>query len=358
MISTRILNKTIRELHEISGTDFLLSDRKGRILVRTADDLEPDQADIRKFMDSASESQALTEVSAFKIPDADSPDYILLSRGDQAALFGQIAVSELRNLLEASGERTDQNHFIQNVLLDNLRPLDIRNEARRLRIREDLPRMVFLIETSEDDNELARQTLRAIYTASRGSDFITHLDLSHLAVVRELSSGDPGPAALKTAHTLSDMLNTEAMISVRIACGSPVSTLTELSGSCREAQLALEIGRIFYPDRRIISYDRLGIGRLIHQLPESLCRQFLRESFPPGAIEELTDEDLSTVRIFLNNNLNISETARQLYTHRNTLVYRLEKLEKLTGLDIRRFEDAMTFHIALMVREYMKSRQD
>ena len=356
MISTRILSKTLQELSSICHTDFALLGRAGQPLFATSPELSVDPSAIDAFLQSAADEMTLADIFVYRISDRDRTEYILLAHGGDAGLFGRIASSEIHNLIEASGEKTDQSHFIQHLLLDDLLPLDIRNEARRLRIREDVPRVVFLIETDEEDNEMALQTLRALITAPRGSDFITPLDMAHIAVVKEFSSSSLAASALKTANTLSDMLNTEAMISVRVAYGEPVNSLTALSHSCKEAHLALEVGRIFYPDRRIISCDRLGIGRLIYQLPTALCERFLRETFPDGVFDELTEEDMATIRTFFANSLNISETARQLFIHRNTLVYRLEKLEKVTGLDIRKFDDAMTFKLAMMVSEYLHSQ--
>ena len=118
--------------------------------------------------------------------------------------------------------------------------------------------------------------------------------------------------------------------------------------------MALEVAKIFYPMKRTIEYGNLGVGRLIYQLPVDLCQLFVKEIFGDNIPEEIDEEILSTVSKFFENNLNVSETSRQLYIHRNTLIYRIEKLQKATGLDVRVFDDALTLKIALMVVNYMK----
>lgn len=175
-----------------------------------------------------------------------------------------------------------------------------------------------------------------------------------MILVRALQTTDDYPQLEQFARELVDTLNMEAMVSVRIAYGTIIEELKDVSKSYKEADMALEVGRVFYVDRSILAYNELGIGRLIHQLPSSLCEMFLNEVFAGNTDTQFEDEELITVYTFFNNNLNISETARQLYVHRNTLVYRLEKIQKKTGLDVRVFEDALTFKIAMMVSDHMK----
>ena len=117
--------------------------------------------------------------------------------------------------------------------------------------------------------------------------------------------------------------------------------------------MALDVGKIFYSHKKVIAYGNLGIGRLIYQLPLPLCKMFIKEIFDDKTPDDFDEETLTTINKFFENNLNVSETSRQLYIHRNTLVYRLDKLQKSTGLDLRVFEDAITFKIALMVVKYM-----
>ncbi|MGN0362035.1 MAG: PucR family transcriptional regulator [Bilifractor sp.] len=351
MINSRILSKTIKELQDITGTTLTLFGKNGDIITGDKTRAEKENP-VQDLIHSAADSMTIGNVTYLKVYDDDMPIYYLASQGGpNPEMTGRIAVSELQNLLSLSHDRMDKNHFIQNVLLDNLLAPDIHSEAKKLKIRENISRMVYLIETTDKDTDLAMQTLKAMY--STASDvYLASVDASHIAVVSELVRSEDAP---KMAHTLADMLNAEAMIQVRISYGLPTNLLDHLSQSYKEAQLAIEVGRIFYPDLHVISYGNLGIGRLIFQLPHSLCELFLQETFDHDVFAELDEEALTTIRQFFNNNLNISETARQLYIHRNTLVYRIEKLQKTTGLDIRKFDEAMTFKIAMMVNNYLKN---
>ena len=195
--------------------------------------------------------------------------------------------------------------------------------------------------------------MRGLY-ATGMKDFVTAVDERHVILVKALENTDDYQTLNRIAHEIVDTLNMEAMVGVRVAYGTIVEELKDVSRSYKEADLALQVGRVFYVEKNILAYDELGIGRLIHQLPPSLCEMFLKEVFENGPEEKFEEEELTTVYTFFDNNLNISETARQLYVHRNTLVYRLEKIQKKTGLDVRVFDDALTFKIAMMVADHMK----
>jgi len=185
-------------------------------------------------------------------------------------------------------------------------------------------------------------------------DFITAVDEKNIILVKEVKGTETYDELDKTAEVIIDMLNTEAMSAAHIAYGTIVNDIREVSRSYKEAKMALDVGKIFYSDKNVVAYNRLGIGRLIYQLPMPLCQMFIKEIFDGKSPDEFDEETLSTINKFFENSLNVSETSRQLYIHRNTLVYRLDKLQKSTGLDLRIFDDAITFKIALMVVKYMK----
>ena len=232
--------------------------------------------------------------------------------------------------------------------------MDIYNQADKMGIATDQKRLVYVIEKKNEGEDLIIETLRGLY-ASRRKNFVTAVDDHHVILVKALEQSEGYEDAQQIARVITDTLNMEAMASVRVAYGTIVQELKEVPRSYQEAQVALEVGRVFYAERGILAYDELGIGRLIHQLPRSLCEMFLKEVFHGGAADIFEEEELTTVYTFFDNNLNISETSRQLYIHRNTLVYRLEKIQKKTGLDVRVFDEAMTFKIAMMVAEHMKN---
>ena len=212
---------------------------------------------------------------------------------------------------------------------------------------------MFIIETKTEKDTNALETVRTLFS-SKTKDFITAVDEKNIILVKEIKPSETYEDMRKTAKVIVDMLNTEAMSSVNVAYGTIVNEIKEVSRSYKEAKLALDVGKIFYSDRKIIAYSNLGIGRLIYQLPLPLCKMFIKEIFDGKSPDEFDEETLTTINKFFENSLNVSETSRQLYLHRNTLVYRLDKLQKSTGLDLRVFEDAITFKIALMVVKYMK----
>ena len=286
--------------------------------------------------------------------DNQNVEYILISKGssDDAYMIGKVAVCEIQNLIIAYKERLDKNNFIQNLLLDNLLLVDVYNRAKKLRIDTDVRRVVFMVETKMEKDISAQETVKSLF-ASRPKDFITAVDEKSIIIVKELKDTDTFEDMNQTARMLVDMLNAEAMSQVRVSYGNPVNEIKSVSRSYKEAKMALEVGKIFYADKNVVPYNNLGIGRLIYQLPIPLCEMFMTEVFGENLPDTFDEETLTTINKFFENNLNVSETSRQLYVHRNTLVYRLEKLEKSTGLDIRKFDDALTFKIAMMVVSYM-----
>ncbi len=268
-------------------------------------------------------------------------------------MVGKLAAFQIQNLLVAYKERFDKDNFIKNLLLDNLLLVDIYNRAKKLHIDTDVKRVVYIIETHNEKDVNALETVRSLF-ASKTKDFITAVDEKNIILVKEVRQGESYAELDKTANMILDMLNTEAMTKVRVAYGTVINDIKEVSRSYKEAKMALDVGKIFYASKNVIAYSNLGIGRLIYQLPIPLCKMFIREVFDGKSPDEFDEETLTTINKFFENSLNVSETSRQLYIHRNTLVYRLDKLQKSTGLDLRVFEDAITFKIALMVAKYMK----
>ena len=282
-------------------------------------------------------------------------EYILVAHGDDEDTYmvGKLAAFQIQNLIVAYKERFDKDSFIKNLLLDNLLLVDIYNRAKKLHIDTDVKRVVYIIETHNEKDVNALETVRSLF-ASKTKDFITAVDEKNIILVKEVRQGESYAELDKTANMILDMLNTEAMTKVRVAYGTVINDIKEVSRSYKEAKMALDVGKIFYASKNVIAYSNLGIGRLIYQLPIPLCKMFIREVFDGKSPDEFDEETLTTINKFFENSLNVSETSRQLYIHRNTLVYRLDKLQKSTGLDLRVFEDAITFKIALMVVKYMK----
>ena len=305
-------------------------------------------------MNSTADSQVVAGYHYLKVFDDGETAYVVIciDKNDEYT-FAKIAVSQIQNLIIAYKERFDKNNFFQNLILDNLLLVDIYNRAKKLRIENDIPRVVYIVEAKYDKENGAMEMLKSLYYPQAG-DYVTAVDEQNIILVKQLDQGKANEDIAAIANTIVAMMNTEAMLKVNVSYGSVVTELKDVSKSYKEAKMALDVGKIFYAEKEVIAYNTLGIGRLIYQLPVNLCKMFIDEIFGKGVLEELDEETLITVNMFLENNLNVSETARQLFVHRNTLLYRLEKLQKSTGLDIRIFEDALTLKIALMVVSYMK----
>lgn len=354
MISNQILQNTIDGIKSITKVDLCVCDTDGKTLASTMGEIEISEETILNFAVSPADSQVVSGYQFFKVFDEHQLEYVLLTRSsnDDMYMIGKIAAFQIQNLLIAYKERFDKDNFIKNLLLDNLLLVDIYNRAKKLHIETSARRVVFVIETKNEKDTNALETVRSLFSG-RVRDFITAVDEKNIILVREVKAGETYADLDKTAQVVVDMLNTEAMSQVHVAYGTIVNELKEVSRSYKEAKMALDVGKIFYSDKNVVAYSNLGIGRLIYQLPIPLCRMFIKEIFEGKSPDDFDEETLTTINKFFENSLNVSETSRQLYIHRNTLVYRLDKLQKGTGLDLRVFEDAITFKIALMVVKYM-----
>lgn len=355
MLSNQTIQSSIDELRSITKIDLCVMDITGTVAASTMEKVEISAELIQEFAESAADSQVVNGYYLFKVMEEEDLMYLVLSRGSEDAyMVGKIAVSQLRQLMTAYKEKLDRDSFLQNLILDNLLLVDIYNRAKKLHIPAEGDRAVFLIETAADDDTEIMELLRELFIVYNG-DYLTAVEEKNIILIKALAAGEGYQELKAIADMIVDMVNAEAMVNVKVSYGTIVHELKDVSKSFKEAKMALEVGRIFYAERDVIAYHALGIGRLIYQLPESLCRIFIQEIFGRDEIpEEIDEEILATVQKFFENSLNISETSRQLYVHRNTLVYRIEKVQKATGLDMRVFEDALTFNIALMVVNYLK----
>ncbi len=360
MISNQILQSTIDGLKNIIRRELSIAEREGKIVATT----EPEKlnsiienADI--FITSPAENQLVQGYQYFKVFDNGRPEYIVMINGEdeEAYRVGKITAFQIQSLLVAYRERYDGDNFIKNLLLDNLLLVDIYSRAKKLRIENNARRIVFLIETNIDREMSVIEIVRNIFPTKQ-KDFVTAVDEKSIILVKEIKDRDGKDEIDGIANKIYDTLCSEAMANTYIAIGTPVEDLKNVSSSYKEAKMALEVGKIFEEAKHVVNYDQLGIGRLIYQLPSNLCKMFINEVLHNISIDQFDEETLVTVNKFFENNLNVSETSRQLYIHRNTLVYRLDKLQKMTGLDLRNFDDAIIFKIMLMVSKYMRYREN
>lgn len=355
MVSNQILQNTLDGITAITRVDLCVFDAEGKMLCSTFDETKEYEQAVVLFSESLADNQEMQGCQFFKVCDDGRLEYILLAKGNSNDVYmvGKMATFQIQSLLVAYKERFDRDNFIKNLLLDNLLLVDIYNRSKKLHIEAQAKRVVFIIETKHEKDINALETVRNMFS-EKTRDFITAVDEKNIIIVREVKPNEDYDSLIKTAQTILDMLNMEAMSQVFISIGTIVNDIKEVSKSYKEAKMALDVGKIFYSGQNVIAYSNLGIGRIIYQLPIPVCKTFIKEIFDDKSPDDFDEETLSTINKFFENSLNVSETSRQLYIHRNTLVYRLDKLEKSTGLDIRKFDDAITFKIALMVVKYMK----
>jgi carbohydrate diacid regulator len=332
-----------------------VTDAEGKTIASTMSTSVNYQSQVREFVKSSADSQEIQGSQFFKIYDEQTLEYIVIcaSNGDNSYLVGKMAAFQIQSLAVAYKERFDKDNFIKNLLLDNLLLVDIYGYAKRLHIPLDASRVVILIDnTRNKDMDILSIVKEAMLAEKR--DFVSAVDEKNVVVIKEIQ-GDNAQKEIDVAIAgLHKLLAKENAKNIRISYGTVVNEIKDVSRSYKEAKMALDVGGIFFEDRNVVAYSELGIGRLIYQLPIPLCKMFIKEIFDNVNPEEFDEETITTIKKFFENSLNVSETSRQLFIHRNTLVYRLDKIQKTTGLDLRVFEDAITFRIALMVVKYMK----
>lgn len=355
----RNLQKCMEDWKQISGLDFCLLSEDNSVFVATGERRIPSAGKLEDFRNGDALCTANASCCLYKVMDRDELLYILIvwGSGESTSTIGELAVCQIRSLIEAYSEKNDKNAFMQKLLLGSYSEVEAFNRAKKLHISSSCQRAVFLVETRQAGDEHALTMIRNIFSA-RTHDFITSVDDKGIIIVRELVSTETYENLEATAHMLVDMLGAEAMTQAWVAYSNVANGLRDLANAYKEARMALEIGKIFYSERNVFGYRKLGIGRLIYQLPEEVCEMFIEEIFYGESLDVIDGETLNIIRTFFENNLNLSETSRQLYVHRNTLVYRFEKIQKRFGLDLRSFEDALTFKIAMLVSGYLRYRSN
>jgi len=284
-------------------------------------------------------------------------EYIVFIEGEdknaeKIATLLAVSLSNIKNLYD---EKYDKSSFIKNIILDNILPSDIYIKSKELRFNAEETRVVFLIKFHSKSDVLSFDMVQNIFP-DKNKDYVISTGEQDIVLVKEIKPNTDIREIEKIAKSIADTLNSEFYVKVSIGIGTVVDNIKDLARSYKEAQVALEVGKVFDTEKNILSFENLGIGRLIYQLPTTLCEMFLQEVFKNGSLDSLDRETLMTIQCFFENNLNVSETSRKLFVHRNTLVYRLEKIRKLTGLDLREFDHAITFKVALMVKRYLTTK--
>ncbi len=284
-------------------------------------------------------------------------EYVVFMEGDDkmAEKMSKLLAVSLTNIKNLYDEKYDKGSFVKNIILDNILPSDIYIKSKELHFNTEENRIVFLIKFYGKTDMMPFEMLQNMFP-DKSKDYVISVGEHDIVLVKDVKPGTDMKEIERIATNISDTLSSEFYTKVNIGISTIVENLKDLARAYKEAQIALEVGKVFETEKNIISYENLGIGRLIYQLPTTLCEMFLQEVFKRGSLESLDRETLMTIQCFFENNLNVSETSRKLFVHRNTLVYRLEKIRKITGLDLREFEHAITFKVALMVKKYLSSK--
>ena len=370
-MANKVFQDMLQKYKNVIGRDIGIIDENGNIAACTdSEKIGASREHIcheMKFYKSEEEYQK--EGCTYRYIEGDSnaaAEYILFVLGEDAeaskmAALLAVALGSFGNLYD---EQFNRLTFIKNVILDNILPGDIFLKAKELNFTENIGRIVYLVKFPVYANrrEISPADIVQSMFPDKTRDFVISLDEKDIALVREIKldsfAEDKNEETEKVAKEIASTASSEFFTKALVGIGGPVGEIKDLSRSFKEAQIALEVGKVFETEKEVINYKNLGIGRIIYQLPTTLCEVFLQEVFKPGALESLDRdrESLMTIQNFFENNLNVSETSRKLFVHRNTLVYRLEKIKKLTGLDLREFENAIVFKVALMVKKYLSSK--
>jgi len=359
-MSNGVFQSVILQLKEISDRVFGVIDSEGTVVSCTDSSLIGERwGDAALRASGAQDLPVAFGQRTFRAiyGSANTFEYAVFCSGDDelARSFCSLAYISLNDARIFYEEKHDRGTFVKNIIMDNILPGDIYIRAKELHFATDAPRAVFLVRQTGHSDVATVDVLSGMFP-DKNQDFVLSINESDIAVIKQLA-GQPGEGELeKMAAAMEDTLRSELFIKSVIGIGTVAQHLRELADSYKEAQTAIDVGKVFDTEKSIINYENLGIGRLIYQLPTTLCEIFLSEVFKKSAIDSLDQETLFTINKFFENNLNVSETSRKLFVHRNTLVYRLEKIKKLTGLDLRQFDHAIVFKVALMVRKYLSSR--
>ncbi len=360
-MSNRIFQSVIAQLKEATDRCIGVIDAEGVVVSSSDQTLVGEKwQDAVLKLGSAQDGVVVCGKRSFKTLNGTNTyfDFAAFVAGDDdyaksTCMMASVALGGAKMYYE---EKHDKGTFVKNIITDNIMPGDIYIRAKELHFMTDVPRAVFLVRQIGRADVSAVDILQNMFADGQQS-FVLSINETDIAVIKQIQPAAEVEDLIKMAESIEETLKNELFVKTVIGIGTVSSHLRELADSYKEAQVAIEVGKVFDTEKSIITYENLGIGRLIYQLPTTLCEIFLSEVFKKNSIDSLDQETLFTINKFFENNLNVSETSRKLFVHRNTLVYRLEKIKKLTGLDLREFDHAIVFKVALMVKKYLTSRE-
>ena len=356
-MSNRLFQGVISQMHDVLGCELGVIDCDA-LIIACSDQSKVGCTNEFISLDLSETSDYFIRDGFTYMPFGPKPknEYFVFTEGTDEAAYkcASMLCIALQNLQQFYDEKYDRNNFVKNVVLDNILPGDIQLKSRELHFNSNVTRVVFLIRIVASNDVSAFDVIQNLFP-DKSKDFVFTISDTDIVMIKEVRPNTETSDLEKLAFSIADTLLSEFYTRVNVGVGTIVDNVRNLAVSFKEAQIALEVGKVFDTEKTIVSYENLGIARLIYHLPTTLCETFLKEVFKKGSIESLDQETLFTIQKFFENNLNVSETSRKLFVHRNTLVYRLEKIKKLTGLDLREFDHAIVFKIALMVKKYLSS---
>jgi len=356
-MSVKIYQNLVNQIKDVIDSEFGIMDDTGLILA-CSDEKKVGQSSslVSEIMRSKDQFVVIDGQTFQKVYIKNKLEFITFIDSDSENSQKFLALISINtiNVKNYFDEKYDKISFIKGIIMDNILPGDITLRAKELHLQNNVNRVVFLVETEKAKDIYAHEIIEGLFPV-KNKDFVVVLDDEKVVLIKELKPDYDYKEINKISKVIIDTLSTEGMIKARVGIGTVVDNIKDIGRSFKEAQMALLIGGIFDSEKSIVDYNRLGIGRLIYQLPPTLCKLFLKEVFKEGSFEALDSETMYTINKFFENNLNVSETSRQLYVHRNTLVYRLDKIQKITGLDLRLFDDAIIFKVAMLVKKYLDS---
>ena len=358
-MSSRIFQNVIIQMRDALDRPVGVIDDQGFVVASSELAIIGSRLDDFHLYEVDPAAQAFTTASRTYFPlnsGSGRVEFVAFTEGTDACskmvcTMAAVAFNEAKNSYE---EKHNKAAFVKNIISDNILPGDVYVRAKELHFVTDEMRSVILVRQNESSDGAAVETIQRLFP-DKQNDFVININETDVAVIKAIPQSEDSEEAKKAAHMIEKALKEELGIRCVIGISTNARHLRELADRYKEAQVAIDVGKVFEEGKTVICYESLGLGRIIYQLPTTLCEMFLNEVFKKNPIETLDEDTLETINKFFENNLNVSETSRKLYVHRNTLVYRLEKIKKLTGLDLREFDHAIVFKVAMMVKKYLDS---
>lgn len=350
MITNKALKDTLDGIKKISKVDLFVYDLNGKIVANTMGEDDKISDAVIKFAKSKKSDDEQSSLCFYKL----ATGQILVAKGKDAKMVGEMTAFQIENL--SNSESSDENEFLKKLISNDILPVDLKNQTKELGVEVKGKKCVFIIESEHEKNGIVIEALKNALVED--SDLISDVDDKNIVLVKELVDTKDLAEASEIAYAMVDMLNTEIMQNARVSYSSIISNIKETASAYNEARVALDVGKIFRTEEQVVSYKEIGIEKLIYQMPLNRCKEYLDEVFGGEVPEVFDNETAVTVEKMFENNLNISEAARQLFIHRNTLVYRVDKIKKNTGFDLREFEDAMMFRVVMMMKKYIEYMED